>query len=58
MMYRVWQKSGLCECGWEGSNMDVIIYTQNLSISPKIVYDVLEYDIVIVMLQNYILMIL
>ena len=36
--------------------MGVIIYSFNLNISPKMSYGVLEY--VIVMLQNYLLMIL
>ena len=36
--------------------MSVIIYGFNLNISPKMSYDVLECDIV--MLQNYVLMIL
>ena len=36
--------------------MGVIIYGFNLNISPKMLYGVLEYDIV--NLQNYMLMIL
>ena len=36
--------------------MGVIIYSFNLNTSPKMSYDVLEYDTV--MLQNYMLMIL
>ena len=36
--------------------MGVIIYSFNLNISPKVLYAVLECDIV--MLQNYVLMIL
>ena len=36
--------------------MGVIIYSFNLNISPKISYDVLECNVV--MLQNYMLMIL
>ena len=36
--------------------MDVIIYSFNLNISPKMSYSMLESDIV--MLQNYMLMIL
>ena len=36
--------------------MGVIICSLNLNISPKVSYDMLEYDIV--MLQNYMLMIL
>ena len=34
--YRVWQKEGLLECGWQGSNMGVTIYSFNLNISPKV----------------------
>ena len=36
--------------------MGVIIYTFNLNISPKMSYNVLEYDVV--MLQDYMLVIL
>ena len=36
--------------------MDVVIYSFNLNISPKMSYGMLEWDIV--MLQNYMLMIL
>ena len=36
--------------------MDIIIYSFNLNISPKMPYGVVECDIV--MLQNYMLMIL
>ena len=36
--------------------MGVIIYSFNLNISPKMSYDVLEWDLV--MLQNYTFMIL
>ena len=38
-----------------GNDMDVITYSFNLNISPKMPYDVLECDIV--MLRNYMLMI-
>ena len=54
--YRVLQKEGLLECGWQGNNMGAIIYSFNLNISPKMSYGVLECDIV--MLQNDMLMIL
>ena len=54
--YRVQQKEGLPECGWQGNNMGVLIYSFNLNISPKMSYGVLECDIV--MLQNYVRMIL
>ena len=49
-------RPGLLECGWQGNNMAVIIYSLNLNISPKISYGVLECDMV--MLQNNIIMIL
>ena len=54
--YRVWQKEGLRESGWQGNNMGVIIYGFNLHISPKMSHGVPECDVV--MLQNYMLMIL
>ena len=41
--------------GRQGKNMGVIIYSFNLNISPKVLYGVLECDIV--MFQNYMLMI-
>ena len=44
------------ECGWQGNNMGVIIYSFNLNISPKMSYGVLECDTV--MLQNDMFMIL
>ena len=44
----------LLECGWQGNNTGVIIYSFNLNISPKMSCGVLECDIVI--LQNYMLM--
>ena len=47
---------GLLECGWQGNNMGVIMYSFNLNISPKMSYGVLECDVV--MLQNYMLLIL
>ena len=54
--YGVRQKSRLLECGWQGNNMGVMIYSFNLDVSPKISYDVLECSII--MLQNYMLMII
>ena len=42
--YRVLQKEGLLECGWQGNNMGAIIYSFNLNISPKMSYGILECD--------------
>ena len=50
------QKSGLRECGWEGNDMGLLIYSLGLKISPEVSHGVLECAIV--MLQNYMLMIL
>ena len=46
---------GRLECGWEGHNMGVTIYSFNLNISPKMSNGVLECDTVV--LQNHMLMI-
>ena len=54
-MYSFWQKEHLLECGWQGNNMGVRIYSFNLNISPKMSYDTLECDI---MLKDCMLMIL
>ena len=47
---------GLLECGWQGKNMNVVIYRFNLKISPKMSYGMFECDIV--MSQNDMLMVL
>ena len=54
--YRVWQEERLPECGWQDTDMGVIIYSFNLNISPKMSNGVFEYGTV--MLQNDMLMIL
>ena len=46
----------LLECGWQGNDMGVIIYSFNVNISPKMSHGILECDSV--MLQNDMLMIL